>query len=121
MPQRRQAGHQPVRKGRNNHPVQAQQAHVAKRRGHLSGELELGRPAQAHACGTIQHNMYVAIRLALEELDVQFVAAGAKRPIDSVKIVARRVVAMASDLRPAGRQSLIARRKQRAAAEALGV
>ena len=109
-------GRQPIGKGRHVQPVQPQQARVAQGRRHLPGDLELGRPPKSHARRTIQQQMHVAIGLALEELDVQIVALGAERPVDRVKIVAGRVVAMAGDFRSPAGQFLPRRRQQRAAA-----
>ena len=60
--------------------------------------------------------MEVAVKLAFEELYVQLVPAGVQRPVDGVKIIARRIVAITRDLSSAAGQLLSLRSQERTTA-----
>ena len=106
MPERRRSGDQSIGKCRDGQPIKPQQAHVAQRRRDLPGDLQFRRAAQTHAWRAVNEQMHVAIDVTLKELDVQLIALGTERPVDGVKIIARRVIAMAGNFRSAAGQFL---------------
>ena len=116
MPQRRQIGDQPFGKGRHDQPVVIHQARVTQAGGNLPRQVEFRRAAEPHAGRTVQEQMDVAVRLAFEQLDVQLVPPRVQRPVDGVKIVAGRIVAMTGDLSSAAGQLLSRRGQERTAA-----
>ena len=116
MPQGRQIGDQPLGKGGYDQPVAIHEAHVAQRGGNLPRQLELCRMAQPHAGRTVQQQMDVAVGLAFEQLDAKLIAAGVQYPVDRLKIVAGRIIAMPGHLGSTTGQLLSRRGQQRTAA-----